>query len=610
MNRREWLKIAGAVPLATVACSQPAPRESAAVEPAQGIVRRVRPSDPEWPGEAQWQALGERVGGRLARVRSPLAECAASGASAACDDVFRKLRNPYYIRDEAGLTQALGWLDAWSSSPSAYVVAARTAQDVAAAVEFARERNLRLVVKGGGHSYQGTSNAPDSLLVWTRWMDEVALHDAFVPAGCDASRPQPAVSVGAGAIWMHVYDAVTARAGRYVQGGGCATVGVAGLVQSGGFGSHSKRFGTAAASLLEAEIVTADGRVRLANACTNPDLYWAIRGGGGGSFGVVTRLTLRTHELPAQFGVVFATIRAASDAAFRRLVERFLRFCSEALLDPHWGEKVDFGPRRRLEIGMVFQGLDRAGASAAWKPFFDWVASSPGDYAMAAPPAIAAFPAREAWNPEFLREHAAPFVLADDRAGAPRGNVYWRADADQAGQYLYAYRSAWVPAGLLGAGERNALVEALVAASRRWPVSLHFNKGLAGAPAEVLDAVRDTAMNPAVLDAFALAIVAAEGGPAYDSIPGHAPNLALGRRRAAQVRAAMDALRRAVPDAGSYVSESDFFEPDWQRSFWGPHYARLLAVKEKYDPAGLFFVHHGVGSEGWSADGFTRPAAA
>jgi FAD/FMN-containing dehydrogenase len=65
-------------------------------------------------------------------------------------------------------------------------------------------------------------------------------------------------------------------------------------------------------------------------------------------------------------------------------------------------------------------------------------------------------------------------------------------------------------------------------------------------------------------------------------------------------------LRRLVPDAGSYVAESDFFLADWQRAFWGSNYARLQAVKAQYDPDGLFFVHHGVGSERWSADGFTR----
>lgn len=61
-----------------------------------------------------------------------------------------------------------------------------------------------------------------------------------------------------------------------------------------------------------------------------------------------------------------------------------------------------------------------------------------------------------------------------------------------------------------------------------------------------------------------------------------------------------------VPGAGSYLSESDFFERDWKRSFWGPNYPRLAAVKRKYDPDGLFFVHQGVGSEEWSPDGFRR----
>ncbi len=117
-------------------------------------------------------------------------------------------------------------------------------------------------------------------------------------------------------------------------------MGVAGLVQGGGFGSFSKGFGTGAANLLEAEVVTADGQVRIANASTNPDLFWALKGGGGGTFGVVTRLTLRTHELPATFGVVNAEITAANDDAYRALVEQMLSFYQDSLLNPHWGEQI------------------------------------------------------------------------------------------------------------------------------------------------------------------------------------------------------------------------------------------------------------------------------
>jgi len=205
-----------------------------------------------------------------------------------------------YIGDQPGGTQVSGWVDAWQAAASAYVVAARNASDIAAAVNFARRNDLRLVVKGGGHSYQGTSNAPDSLLVWTRKMNRITLHDAFVAEDCGGkTAPQPAVTMEAGAMWIDVYDAVTTKAGRYVQGGGCATVGVAGHIQSGGFGSLSKAFGTAAGNLLEAQVITPDGVIRTVNACKDPELFWALKGGGGGSWGVVTQVTVRTHKLPS-----------------------------------------------------------------------------------------------------------------------------------------------------------------------------------------------------------------------------------------------------------------------------------------------------------------------
>jgi len=225
------------------------------------------------------------------------------------------------------LTQTSGWVDAWTSAPSVYAVAAKNTKDIVAGVNFARTNNLRLVVKGGGHSYQGTSCSADSLLIWTRGMNTITLHDSFVGQGCARRQaPQPAVTVSAGAIWAEAYDAVTTKAGRYVQGGGCTTVGVAGLIQSGGFGSFSKNYGLAAAALLEAEVVTADGAVRIANACTNPELFWGIKGGGGGSLGVVTRVTLRTRELPEYFGAVSGTIQARSEDAFRKLTAHIINF--------------------------------------------------------------------------------------------------------------------------------------------------------------------------------------------------------------------------------------------------------------------------------------------
>ncbi|MGE5149069.1 MAG: FAD-binding oxidoreductase, partial [Rhodospirillaceae bacterium] len=305
------------------------------------------------------------------------------------------------IGDSPALTQTSGWADAWVSTPSAYAVPARSAADVAAAVNFARTHRLRVAVKGGGHSYQGTSNAPDSLLIWTRAMDRIELHDAFVAQGCSAA-PQPAVSLGAGVVWLNAYAAVT-KAGRYVQGGGCTTVGVAGLIQSGGFGSFSKRYGMAAASLLEAEVVTADGAVRIANACSNPELFWALKGGGGGSFGVITRITLKTHDLPPLFGGAFGAIKASSDGAFKKLIERFVAFYRESLFNPTWGESVTFRPGNVLEVTMVFQGIDQDRAASVWKPFLDWVKENSADYTLVQPPMFIHVPARSLWDAAFLK---------------------------------------------------------------------------------------------------------------------------------------------------------------------------------------------------------------
>ncbi|HEX6794751.1 MAG TPA: FAD-binding oxidoreductase [Casimicrobiaceae bacterium] len=567
---------------------------------------RVRPGDPDWPSAARWAELEQQTGGRLIKVQSPWQACIDAPGSRFCSELFRELKNPYYIGDDVALTQTTGWVDAWTSQPSTYAVAPRSAADVAAAVKFARRHNLRLVVKGGGHSYLGTSNAPDSLLVWTRAMNDITLHDAFVASGCGALQaPQPAVTLGAGAIWMHAYDRVTTKAGRYVQGGGCVTVGVAGLVQGGGFGSYSKKFGTAAASLLEAEIVTADGEVRIANAYTNPDLLWALKGGGGGTFGVVTRLTLRTHPLPASFGFVSATIRASSSESFRRLVGRLVDLYADRLHDEHWGEIVSVRSGHRLDIQMTSQGLEKSQVEALWQPFFQWVADSPRDFAFTSAPSIRVLSAVHRWDAGYIRPRAPAAMLSDDRPGAPAENVFWSANLAEAGHYIHGFESAWLPAALLE-DRREQLADALVAAAAHSTVELHFQKGLAGGAKEAIASARETSTNPAMLEAFVLAIIAREGAPAYPGIRGHEPDLAEGRRNANATMQAMQELRKVAPEAGSYVAESGFFEGDWQRSYWGSNYARLLHIKREYDPDGLFFVRHGVGSEEWSDDGFTK----
>ena len=591
--------------------------------------RRCHPSDATWPSQQDWKRLNDAVEGNLIPVNFPLSRLKADPGSVAAKRLAKDLRNPFYIGDQPGLTQTLGWVDAWATQPSVYAVAARNAQDIAAAVNFAREHNLRLVVKGGGHSYQGTSNAPDSLLIWTRHMHDIALHVGFVPGGCEHSmQPQPAVTLGAGTIWMQAYQAVTTQSAKYVQGGGCTTVGVAGLIQSGGFGSFSKHYGLAAGSLLEAEIVTADGKICVANASTNPDLFWALKGGGGGSFGVVSRVTVRLHELPQFFGGTNFTIKAASDDAYRGLIREFVSFYREHLFNDHWGEQVGLNPDNSLEIKMVFQGLDADQAKKVWQPFLAWVARSPKLYSVGRV-VVGSLPAQRMWDMQWWKEHwpeiAIPdtnaliglfdYALAhvfqpifeiDDRPEAGPNNTWWKGDAGQVGWFIWGYESLWLPASLLESDSQQRVADALFSSSRYSSVGLHFNKGLAGAPQEAIAAAKDSAMNPAVLKAFALAIVADGQGPAYPGIPGHEPSFAEGRTAAGRIDKCIDQLRAVTGQTGAYVSESNYFEKGWQQAYWGSNYPRLAVIKKKYDPDGLFFVHNGVGSEQWSPDGFTK----
>jgi FAD/FMN-containing dehydrogenase len=592
VKRRVLLKGVAALPFV------PSTTVLADAMPAVARTGRVRPGDPAWPAAQAWEALSRAVGGNVVRPTTIWQSCAQAATTSDCRARLEEARNPIALGDDPGGTQISGWLDAWTPHASAYAVAARSTADVVAAIRFVRQHNLRLVVKGGGHSYLGGSNAADSVLIWTRAMNRIELHDAFVPLGT-SMPPTSAVTVEAGCMWIDVCTAVTTQAGRYVQGGGCTTVGVAGLVQGGGFGSFSKRYGLAAASLLQAEIVTADGMARTVNASREPDLFWALKGGGGGSFGVVTRLTLQTHVLPEHFGWAQFKVRATSPKALRELVERLVDHYADALFNPQWGEQLIFDGDE-IHVSMVCQGLDNAQAKSAWAPFIDGLRASPSDFIFNSAPQIGAGRARHWWD--FT---ANPGLVPDPRTGANSHHGWWRGDADQASLFLYGYESQWLPATLLEPAQRGRLVEALIEAARFQAVELHVNKGLAGAPSDVNEQARRCAMNPKVADAFALMIVATGGPPPFAGLPIAPVDMAEARRQREHVAKAAAVLKALSPESGAYVSETDFFRGDWREAFWGANYARLKAIKNRYDPEGFFFVHHGVGSEDWSEDGFT-----
>ena len=344
--------------------------------------------------------------------------------------------------------------------------------------------------------------------------------------------------------------------------------------------------------------------MRVVNACRDPDLFWALKGGGAG-FGITTRLTLATRALPDRFGYIGRTIEAKSDAAFRHLIDAFCRFAHESLVNIHWGEKVRITPDNKLEIAMVFQGLSDDAARAVWKPFWNSVANNP-DIATMPPLQMFSLPAQRMWDYDYLKKNLPDAIITDDRPDAVPGRFWWAGDGSQVSAFLSNYESAWLPAHLLAPRRRAHLVNAMFTASRLSHFELHMNKGLAAAdPARRAEA-RAAAIHPSALDAFALAVIAGGQRQRYPGVIGHEPDLARARADAKKIAAATKALRRVAPSTGSYSSEMGFFAKNWRQAAWGRHYPRLLAIKKKYDPEGLFTGHHQVGSEHWSEDGFTR----
>jgi FAD/FMN-containing dehydrogenase len=547
--------------------------------------------------------LAAAVGDRLILAESPLQPCLACPDGTDREAVLSDLRNPFFIEDHPGAFHTTGWFGAYQPGASRYVVATETAADIAAAVSAASAKGIPLAIKGTGHDYLGRSSAPAALLIWTHRMRDIEVHDVFVPAGAvrDAA-PEPAISLGAGVRWLEAYQALAKR-GRYVQGGGCTTVGAAGgFTQGGGFGSFSRRYGTAASNVLEAEVVTAAGEIIVANENLHPDLFWALRGGGGGTFGVVSRITMRTFEMPRTLGRVTGRITARGSEEFRRLVYMLARFLGQ-LCDGHWGEHVSLTPQNRVEFGLMSVDLDSDQIGSIIAPITGWLQQDPDAYACDLRVRTTGFGAL--WDAAAWDVTSPGAVIRDGREGAIPSHFWWGGNQWEVSWYINAFQSWWLPRRLLD-DSPGELADALFAASRRWPVRLDFNKALSGADPGAVARCRATAMNPAALDAAALVLAVSAQQFTFPGLTGHEPDAAAAETGARGVAEAMRLIRDLAPGAGTYLNECDYFEPDWQSSFWGSNYPRLLDIKRRYDPMNIFRVHHGVGTEAQPVRGPSR----
>jgi FAD/FMN-containing dehydrogenase len=423
------------------------------------------------------------------------------------------------------------WNGAFDRHPAAIACCSSPA-DVAAAIGFAEANGLEISVRGGAHSFSGASAGDDGLMIHLGAMSSVAV---------DPDRQR--ARVGGGATWADV-DAATQAHGLAVTGGILSDTGVGGLTLGGGMGWLSNRHGLSVDNLESAEVVLADGRTVRASATEHPDLFWALRGGGG-NFGVVTEFEYRLHPVgpEAQFGLLFWEIERGAAA---------LSACRDLM------------PSLPPDYGVIIGGA----MSAPEAPFVPAEHQGKVGHALlvtgfgtAAEHAAAIAPVREACAPLFEFVAPLPYVevqrLFDE--SLPPGT--------------YMYDKALYLAELTD--------DAIAAMTERAPL-----KSSADTFMPIF------ALHGAVCDAPDDAT--AYGGlrtPHYVvdiSAISMDPDLCAADR--AWVRSVWDAMRPLAGNAGSYVNFiSELDDDERVRASYGPaKYGRLAQVKAEYDPGNLF----------------------
>ena len=205
-------------------------------------------------------------------------------------------------------------------------------EHVQATIRFASTNNLRLVIKSTGHDYLGRSTTAGSLLLWLHSMKNMTLIEDY--SSCNLKNVSNAVRLDAGVQWSEVYRWLN-EFNLTAIGGASGTVGAAGgYLQGGGHSPLSRWKGMAADQVLEYDVVTADGQRQTVSACQNGDLFWALSGGGGGTYAVVLSVVLKTFPSPSIAAVTFSIV-TLTEPRYKRLMNDFIRMLP-SLADDDW----------------------------------------------------------------------------------------------------------------------------------------------------------------------------------------------------------------------------------------------------------------------------------
>jgi FAD/FMN-containing dehydrogenase len=407
-------------------------------------------------------------------------------------------------------------------------------------VRFARTHRVPLALRSGGHSYGGWSTGPGLVIDVGRM--------AAIDVGSDR------VTVGAGARLIDLYDAVAAR-GRGIPAGSCPTVGVTGLTLGGGLGVLSRAWGLTCDDLIAAQVVTADGSVRDCDATHDADLFWALRGGGGGSFGVVTSLTLRTHAV-GDLALGFLTWPWARAAAVVAGWQTWMSRAPDALWSTLHLDTVNGGAAVAIhavhvgtasEIGKLLDGL----------------------IALTGAPDYRESGSRSYRDVMFLEAGCLGSSVA-------RCHLQGTTAEGRLSRDTFVARSIVAPRALSTDAIR-ALVDAV--GSAPGPPDIGYAGVLLDSLGGAVSRVAPSETAFVHRDAFAIAQLYGSWEAAAASTVADGTTAWLRR---------LHATVRPLIGPGAYVNYADPDLSDWENAYWGANYARLRQVKAKYDPDRVF----------------------
>ena len=559
---------------------------------------RCLPTEPCWPSAAAWKALNVSIDGNLVAVR-PFAHVCHDPTynSDECQTAKRMSNESLWLSANPGAVQTANWASLPLRNETCYVNSAqfvscgqgrislysavvRKPAHIQAAVRFIKKHNVRLAIKNTGHCYLGRSVAPDSLQILTHNLKGIEFVDDFKPKGCSNDTGYgSAVTMGAGVQLKELYTTLGERNLTAVLGA-AHTVGAAGgYIQGGGHSPLGPWKGMAADNALEFTVVTAKGQVVVANDFQNSDLFWALRGGGGGSWGVVSSVTIRTFPDPPT-AVQSLAISSANDTAFWDFVEEF--HAKLPAVNDAGGSGYYFltaaapGNISTLIIGLFFAGHTNDTIMAeVMDPLLEYANLTLGSSSVVA---------------SRFQAPAFKYVI----------NEILPRDSDTGGATVHL-GSRLVSRDFLS--RRAGATKLTAALKKAFAPGIGAGGSFTGHLVAGGQVARNAELNVAVNPAWRRTVTHLVGGVSWSQNATVEEQLEVERRVTEEM---VPLLAELEPDMGAYLNEADAFEQNFQRSFWGDNYPRLREVKKRWDPEGIFITRAGVGSEDWDEEGLCR----